>query len=217
MKKPTIVRAPATIGESATAVGALLILSEVSQLEFGSVRAFNQLGRRGAWGLDAGQGTVAFIAYLISGGANPELGRMPQLEKAISMRLNRIRLELARTADFPEGNPNYGYEFVAPLDYEARLDAEAWLEAAQLCTLRHFVPGAEDVHGELIYRGNGEWAFSYRPGDADDEVIYHLREHLLREGEYVSVTEQDGVVRPFRVVSIEALHIVPKVKPRDRR
>jgi hypothetical protein len=135
----------------------------------------------------------------------------------MSMQLHRIRLELAKTADHPEGNANDGYEFVAPLDHEGRLDAEAWPEAAQLCTLRRFVPGAEDVHGELIYRGNGEWAFSYRPGDADDEVIYRLREHLLRVGEYVSVMEQGGVVRPFRVVLTEALHIVPKAKSGDRR
>jgi hypothetical protein len=48
-------------------------------------------------------------------------------------------------------------------------------------------------------------------------VIYRLREHLLRVGEYVSVMEQGGVVRPFRVVLTEALHIVPKAKSGDRR
>ena len=34
------------------------------------------------------------------------------------MALKRIRLELARTADFPEGSPSHGYEFVAPLDLQ---------------------------------------------------------------------------------------------------
>jgi len=126
------------------------------------------------------------------------------------MHLKKIRLELARVAGSPGGNPNYGYEFVAPLDDKGRLDAEAWPEVGQLCTMRHFAPGAEDVHGELIYRSHGEWAFSYRPGDSDDEVIYRLAKHRLREGEYVSVTEHDGVSRPFKIVSIETLHIVPK-------
>jgi hypothetical protein len=41
-------------------------------------------------------------------------------------------------------------------------------------------------------------------------VIYRLAKHRLREGEYVSVTEHDGVSRPFKIVSIETLHIVPK-------
>jgi hypothetical protein len=126
------------------------------------------------------------------------------------MQLTKIRLELARTSGSPTGSPSYGYEFVAPLDDEGRLDAEAWPEAGQLCTMRHFAPGAEDVHGELIYRGHGEWAFSYKLGDSDDEVIHRLAEHRLNEGEYVSVTEHGGVSRPFRVVSIEPLHIAPK-------
>jgi hypothetical protein len=126
------------------------------------------------------------------------------------MHLKKIRLELARVAGSPGGNPNYGFEFVAPLDDKGRLDAEAWPEAAQLCTMRHFAPGAEDVHGELICRGHGEWAFSYTRGDADDEVIYRLAQHRLREGEYVSVTEHGGVSRPFKIVSIEALPVVPK-------
>jgi hypothetical protein len=32
------------------------------------------------------------------------------------MSLKLIRLELARTPDFPEGSRRHGYEFVAPLD-----------------------------------------------------------------------------------------------------
>jgi hypothetical protein len=126
------------------------------------------------------------------------------------MHLWKIRLELGRVAGSPSGNPNYGYEFVAPIDEKDRLDAEAWPEVGQLCTMRHFAPGVEDVHGELIYRGHGEWAFSYKPGDSDDEVIYRLAKHRLREGEYVSVTEHDGVSRPFKIASIESLRVVPK-------
>ena len=126
------------------------------------------------------------------------------------MHLRKIRLELARVAGSPGGNPNYGYEFVAPVDGKDRLDAEAWPEVGQLCTMRHFAPGEEDVHGELIYRGHGEWAFSYKPGDSDDEVIYRLTKHRLREGEYMSVREHDGVSRPFKIALIETLHVVPK-------
>jgi hypothetical protein len=136
------------------------------------------------------------------------------------MHLKKIRLELARVPGSPGGNPNYGYEFVAPLDENDRLDAKAWPEVAQLCTMRHFAPGAEDVHGELIHRGAVEWAFSYRPGDSDDEVIYRLAKHQLRSGEYVSVTEQDGVSRPFKIASVDILHIVPKkveTPPEPRR
>jgi hypothetical protein len=34
----------------------------------------------------------------------------------------RIRLELARSKEFPAGSANHGYEFVAPLDAEGHID-----------------------------------------------------------------------------------------------
>ena len=37
-------------------------------------------------------------------------------------KLNRIRLELARTDGFPEGSNRHGYEFVAPLDGKGHID-----------------------------------------------------------------------------------------------
>ena len=40
--------------------------------------------------------------------------------------LKRIRLELARAAGSPEGEPNYGYEFVAPVDASDRLVQRAF-------------------------------------------------------------------------------------------
>ena len=38
------------------------------------------------------------------------------------MALKRIRLELARTPESPEGNSSCGYEFTAPLDNKGKLD-----------------------------------------------------------------------------------------------
>ncbi len=42
------------------------------------------------------------------------------------MALKRIRLELARTPEAPEGNPSYGYEFTAPLDRKGKLSLKEW-------------------------------------------------------------------------------------------
>jgi hypothetical protein len=42
---------------------------------------------------------------------------------------------------------------VAALDDKSRLDAEVCPEAGQLCTMRRFAPGTEDVHGENADRG----------------------------------------------------------------
>ena len=118
------------------------------------------------------------------------------------MALKRIRLELARTADFPEGSPSHGYEFVAPLDPRGHLDSSEWPQAKGACTVRRFWNHEPDEHGALIHRRNGSWAFSYAPGDADDEPIFRFDRHLFVEGEYVTVTEHDGVARPFRVVRV---------------
>ncbi|HEX6980636.1 MAG TPA: hypothetical protein VF342_15205 [Alphaproteobacteria bacterium] len=118
------------------------------------------------------------------------------------MNLKRIRLELARTKDFPEGNSRCGYELVAPLTPDGHLDAKAWGKVRTACTVRRFWEGEDDENGNLIHKSDGRWVFSYAPGDDDDEPIFRLDRHVFKEGEYISITEHDGVTRPFRIVSI---------------
>ena len=116
--------------------------------------------------------------------------------------LKRIRLELARTPEFPEGSRDCGYEFIAPLDAQGHLDASNWPEHKQDCTVRRFWRNAGDERGWLIRtRGKG-WAFSYAPGEDDDEPIFKLDRHVMKIGEYVTITEHDGVARPFRVAAV---------------
>jgi len=64
--------------------------------------------------------------------------------------------------------------------------------------VRRFWDGTPDEHGTLIHRRDGTWAFWYEPGDDDDEPIFRFDKHLFVVGEYVTVTEHDGVARPFR-------------------
>jgi hypothetical protein len=119
------------------------------------------------------------------------------------MPLKKIRLELARTKEFPDGSAGHGYEFVAPLDAKGQLDAKAWKQFKAACTVHRFW-GDADEHGTLIHRPDGKWVFSYEPGDdADDEPIFRFDRHAFLKGEYVSVTEHDGVTRPFRVAAVE--------------
>lgn len=117
------------------------------------------------------------------------------------MTLQRIRLELARTKDHPEGSPLHGYDFVAPLDPEGRLDKVDWKTHAKACTVRRFSEGEPDEYGQLVHSRHG-WVFSYAPGEDDDEPIFKFDRHVFREGEYVSITEHDGETLPFRIVSI---------------
>ena len=119
--------------------------------------------------------------------------------------LTRIRLELARTKEHPDGHAGCGYEFVAPLDRDGHLDAEAWPKQRERCTVRRFWIGAGDEHGHLIRTRSHRWVFSYAPGDDDDEPIFKFDRHLMKPGEYVTITEHDGVARPFRVVATTPL------------
>lgn len=120
------------------------------------------------------------------------------------MTLRKIRLELARNRDFPDGSPAHGYEFTAPLDKTGHFDPKEWTTARDKCTVRRFWDGADDETGTLIHLRGHHWAFSYDPkADEDDEPIFRFDRHVFKQGEYVSITEHDGVQRTFRIASVK--------------
>lgn len=108
------------------------------------------------------------------------------------MGLKRIRLELARLPEFPNGSALHGYEFTAPLDSKGHLDSASWPHAKTACSVRRFWNKNEDEHGLLIHRRDGKWAFSYRPGDDDDEPVFRFDTHRFEVGEYVTVEAQSN-------------------------
>ena len=118
------------------------------------------------------------------------------------MALNRVRIELARSPDFPDGSSRHGYEFILPLHEDGSLDEAAWRKAPELCTVHRFWGGEDDATGQLVRKRRGGWAFSYEPGDEDDEAIHRFADHQFREGEYISVREHDGDPHTFRITLI---------------
>ena len=123
------------------------------------------------------------------------------------MSLMKIRLELARDPDFPEGSADRGYEFVAPLGADRRIAEAEWKQKRDRCRVRRFWSGEEDEVGHLIRKPGGAWAFHYDLlGDPDDdESGYRFGDHTFRRGEYVSIKEHDDVVRTFTVVMVQPL------------
>jgi hypothetical protein len=116
--------------------------------------------------------------------------------------LRTVRLELARCSGFPDGSADHGYEFVAPLADDGSLAAEVWQTSKDKCVVTRFWGDEEETKGRLRHVGQG-WRFDYDPkDDSDDEPFFKLDRHKLTPGSYVSITEQDGVQRPFRVVSV---------------
>lgn len=74
----------------------------------------------------------------------------------------------------------------------------------ELATVRRFWVDEPDKSGYLIHK-QPKWIFSYAPGEADDESLSHLENHPVRLGDYITITETDGEVRPFRVVKLHKL------------
>jgi hypothetical protein len=119
------------------------------------------------------------------------------------MALRKVRLELARTAEFPEGSAQRGYEFVAPLTDDGHLDGRGWRARRQTCTVHRFWAGEDDAYGRLVRHRGHHWAFHYEhTGDGEEEPIFRFDRDRFVAGEYVSITEHDGVQRTFRVAEV---------------
>jgi hypothetical protein len=112
-----------------------------------------------------------------------------------------IRIELARTPAFPEGSPSHAYMLHLPLNEAGLIDVDAWAKDKTRATVRRLWPGEPDQFGQVVRTRGGGWAFSYAPGSDDDESLFHLADHRLQVGDYMSVTEVDGDRLPFKVVS----------------
>ena len=127
------------------------------------------------------------------------------------MILRRVRAELARSPEFPEGSVHHGYELILPLDKDGKIDVEAWRKHRALCSVRRFWNGDDDEKGEeLTHTSHGHWSFSYPSGEVHREPIHRFEDHAFREGEYVSVRERDGRTYTFRIVAVKAASLQPK-------
>jgi hypothetical protein len=123
----------------------------------------------------------------------------PQAEKL----LRRVRLELARDQEFPEGSRERGYEFIAPIDAKGHIVLDAWKLLKDRCRVRRFwadEPGARARRAQARRRVGFHYDIHGDP--SHDESGYRFERHTFIPGEYVSIKEQDGTLRTFYVVSV---------------
>jgi hypothetical protein len=118
--------------------------------------------------------------------------------------LKTIRLNLARTKEFPNGSERHYYRFTAPLDRDGHLDAAGWKKHRDHCrVVRSWGDEEEDI-GHLVHRPGGSWGFTYDiDGDEGDESGWKLSTHKFVPGEYVSIRDDEGELQPFIVVTVE--------------
>src|SRR3954463_7616536 len=101
--------------------------------------------------------------------------------------LKHIRLQLARSKEFPAGSARHGYDIVAPVDKHGHIDLELWRKHRGACRVRRFWGHEEDAVGHLVHKPGGNeharWAFEYGPGAAeDDEAGFRLDAHTFSPG-----------------------------------
>ena len=113
-----------------------------------------------------------------------------------------IKLLLAREGGHPSGDTKAGYDVVAPLDADHRLDPIAWKSHQQHCRIRHFRSGAEDRIGRLRRKPGGQWYVNYDAGHRDDELGFRLGEERFVTGEYVSLGRV-GAMHTYQVARVE--------------
>ena len=86
---------------------------------------------------------------------------------ALPHEFKRIRLDLARSKEFPAGSAQHGYEFVAPLDAKGHIDTALWRAHRDHCRVRRFWQGEDDQIGQLVHKPGGQeharWVFDYDP------------------------------------------------------
>ena len=114
---------------------------------------------------------------------------------------NIVKLELARTDGFPSGSATRSYLIRIPLDETGLIDETALEGDPGRATIRRFWPNEADRSGYVVKAKNG-WVFSYAVGEEDDENLYHLENHAILQGEYVTITEPDGDRLPYRIASV---------------
>ena len=68
--------------------------------------------------------------------------------------------------------------------------------------MRRFWHSTTDEHGQLSHHRGNKWVFAWPGEGVNEEPIFRFDSHTFADGEYVSVTEHDGVARPFRIVSV---------------
>ena len=110
-----------------------------------------------------------------------------------------IRLELAREPGHPHGDASDGWDLVAPLDDEGRLDLDACVAAPERCFVRRFIRDATIATGRLRHTVGNQWLLDLDGRDDLDATGFRLGEERFIVGEYVSIISAGGQTHTYGV------------------
>ncbi len=111
-----------------------------------------------------------------------------------------VSLALARSREFPAGNPECRYELTLPLKGDRRLDLEGWSRSRTGNRVRRLCRDLGELWGELKH-DRGGWFLSFGHGEAAEEAFFAENDGCFAVGAAVAIVEWDGQTRTFRVVA----------------
>lgn len=120
---------------------------------------------------------------------------------------NHIRLELAREPGHPHGDPGDGWDMVAPLTDEGRLDLKACVAEPERCFVRRFIKDATIATGRLRHTFGDHWLLDLDGRDELDGVGFRLGDERFVPGEYVSIVSADGQAHTYGVERVAPVEV----------
>ena len=109
-----------------------------------------------------------------------------------------IRLELARTNEFPAGSVSRGYLIRLPLNDHDAVDQAAFQNRPHRAKVRRYWSTEPDESGHVV-DVEGGWVM--RCNNKPDRIL-EFGGHPVRVGQQVSIVELDGTVLPFKIAGI---------------
>lgn len=119
------------------------------------------------------------------------------------MNWKTIRLELARTPDFPAGSAGRAYLLRLPLAEDGGVDEAEVRQFPLRATARRFWPNQPDLAGSVIRTPAG-WALRWENVACEPRPLPPCPLSFC-EGHSVVLTEPDGSRLPFRVARVSLL------------
>lgn len=119
------------------------------------------------------------------------------------MNWKSIRLELARTNNFPGGSASRAYVMRLPLATDGTIDERALGEQPEQATVRRMWPSEPDIRGHLIRAGSG-WAFLAARSGQQRKIWSEFDAEPISEGREITLRE-NGEPLPFRVAKLSDL------------
>ncbi len=117
-----------------------------------------------------------------------------------------VRLELARSPEFPRGSASRAFLLRLPLCGDGSIDAAALDKNVNQAIVRRFWASDADQAGK-ISRLDGEWLLICSRAGASSTFV--MQNDRLVVDQNITIVGPDAVALPFRVVSIEPISASP--------